>query len=372
MRRLVSTLSPEVALLLERDLLRRGDLHLLSARTIDELVGFAREGAELCLVEALLPDGDALDALDAVRATPEGSRLPVVLVVTSDTPNKDATGFSAMLELPAAPGAVEELLARLLSEPRRHGARRAASARARDEKGAPLGRVVDVSRGGIALRTRKALSAGATLAVTLELPLQETPLSAQVRVLRTAGEHVALALIEPSAALVEALALLIAPPPVDGGMAFRPLPQLGERAASIGGTLAEGPARAALEAFGNGGGARLVVSDLLPFDERALDRWINLLAVLGPVELHGCPAWLRALADRVPATLGRGSARARIATLEVALHCATCGDDGVGEAKLPVGDRATVIAAVEALAASPCFVCGGALELLDPSSAMLV
>jgi len=372
MRRIVSTLSPEVALLFERDLLRRGDLHLLSARTIDELVAYAREGAELCLVEPLLPDGDGLDALDAVRATPEGSRLPVVLVVTSDTPNKDATGFSAMLELPAPPGAVEELLARLLSEPRRHGARRAASARVRDEKGEPLGRLVDVSRGGIALRTKKTLTVGAALSVALELPLQAAPISAQVRVLRTAGEHVALALLEPSTTLTDALGLLIAPPPVDGGMAFRPLPQLGDRTCAIGGTLAEGPARGALEAFCKSGGARLVVTDLSPFDERALDQWLTLLAVLGPVTLHGCPAWLRALSDRMPAALGRGAGRARIASMEVALRCKDCGDEGAGEAQLPVGDRAVGIGAVEALAASPCFVCGGVLLLVDPVASMLV
>jgi DNA-binding response OmpR family regulator len=376
-RRLVSTVSPELALLLERDLLRRADLHLVTARSVDELVTLTREGAELCLVEPMLPDGDALDALDAVRATPEGSHVPVVLVVTSDAPQQETSGFAAVLELPATPGAVEELIARLLAEPRRRGLRRPTSTRVRDERGEPRGRLVDIARGGVALRTRRPLTVGASVALQLELPLQPAPLSAQARVLRVAGEHVALALESPSAPLGEALELLIAPPALDGGMAFRPLPRLGDRAAAIGGVLADGPARTALEAFfgtPDGSEAKLVVTDLVPFDERALDRWVALVGAIGatsPLELHGCPAWLRALADRMPRVLGHAQRRTRIASLQVALRCGGCGDESETEARLPP-TREVALAAIAELAAAPCFICGGKLALLEPLETMLL
>jgi hypothetical protein len=363
-----------LALLLERDLLRRADLHLITARSIDELVTYTREGAEMCLIEPLLPDGDALDALDAVRATPEGSHVPVVLVLTPDMSRTEAVGFSAVLELPAPPGAVEELLSRLLAEPRRRGVRRPTSTRVRDERGEPLGRLVDVSRGGLALRTRRPLVAGTLVSLQLELPLQVAPVSAQARVLRVAGEHVALALDSPSDALADALELLITPPALEGGMAFRPLPQLGERAAAIGGVVNGGPARAALEAFfaDGGGSGALVVTDLVPFDEAALDYWISLIESIGArVELHGCPAWLRALGDRMPRALGRAPRRVRIASLQVGLRCSACGDESQGEARLP-GERATAVAAIEVLAASPCFVCGGALALVEPTDTILL
>jgi DNA-binding response OmpR family regulator len=376
MRRLVSTVSPEIALMLERDLLRRSDLHLVTARSIDELVTHTREGAELCLVEALLPDGDAVDALDAVRATPEGSHVPVVLVTAADAPRPDRAGFSAVLELPAPAGAVEDLLARLLAEPRRRSLRLAASARVRDERGDPLGRLVDIARGGIALRTRRTLTAGATVTISLELPLQEALMTAKARVLRVAGEHVALALESPSEALIEALELLIAPPPLEGGMAFRPLPQLGERAAAIGGILADGPARAAAEAYFTAAGpgtSQLVVGELTPFDDAAFDRWLLLLAAigrLGPIELLRCPPWLRALVDRAPGALGR-SPRARIASLDVSLRCNGCGDECCLEARLPPG-RDAAIAAVREVAAPPCFICSGTLELTEPIETILL
>jgi hypothetical protein len=372
MRRLVSTLSPEVALLLERNLMKRSDLHLVTARSIEELVTYAREGAELCLVEPLLPDGDAVDALDAVRGAPGGGRLPIVLVVTADAPAADGDGFSAVLTLPAADDEVEGLLSRLLGEPRRRDLRRAAAASVRDAAGAPLGRLVDLSRGGLALRTRKPMAAGETVALSLELPLQTTALGARARVLRVAGEHVALALDQPEPALTDALDLLVAPPPDDEGLAFRPLPKLGERAAAIGGPLVDGPARAALEWFMSepkAGAARLVVADLLPFDEAALDRWQTLVQAITPLELYACPPWLRALADRAPRVLGD---RARIASLRVAVRCPACSDEHERETALPAGDRAAQVAAVEAAAAEGCFICGAPLELVEPSAAMLV
>jgi PilZ domain len=366
MFRIASTLSPELAQLLERDLLRRADVHLLAVRSIDELVSATRDGAELCLVEPLLPDGDALDALHAIRATTYGARVPVVLVTPGDTPAGDTPGFSAQIGLPAPAGAIEELLGKLLSAPRRRDLRRAASARVFDESGAPIGRLVDVAAGGVALRTRRTFEVGARAAIALELPTLRTPVPVQARVLRAAGEHVALALESPSEAARDALALLITPPSGEAGLSFRPLPTLGPRGAAVGGNFdGEGPAHAALLAFlgeTSADPARLYVGDLVPFNERALDRWIELLEAVGPVELLCAPAWLRALADRMPAALRTG---ARIASTALLVRCLACGDESDREARIE-GKRADARAVAAEVIAAPCALCAGQVTLDDP------
>jgi hypothetical protein len=366
MFRIASTLSPELAQLLERDLLRRSDVHLLAVRSIDELVTATRDGAELCLVEPLLPDGDALDALHAVRATPYGARVPVVLITPADAPAGDTPGFSAQIGLPAPAGAIEELLGKLLSAPRRRDLRHAASARVFDEAGAPIGRLVDVAAGGVALRTRLHFDVGARPTIALELPTLLSPVPVQARVLRAAGEHVALALESPSEAARDALALLITPPASESGLSFRPLATLGRRGAAIGGSLGgEGPAHVALLSFlteQNDDPARLYVRDLVPFNERALDRWIELLEAVGTVELLCAPAWLRALADRMPSALREG---ARIVSTTLLVRCQACGDESDREARLD-GNRAAARAAAAEVVAAPCALCGGKVMLDDP------
>ncbi len=367
MFRIASTLSPELAQLLERDLLRRSDVHLLAVRSIDELVTATRDGAELCLVEPLLPDGDALDALHAIRATSYGARVPVVLVMSGDVPADDTPGFSAQIGLPAPPGAIEELLGKLLLAPRRRDLRRAASARVFDESGAPIGRLVDVAAGGVALRTRRIFEVGARPTIALELPTLRTPVPVQARVLRAAGEHVALALESPSEAARDALALLITPPSSEAGLSFRPLPTLGRRGAAVGGNFdGEGPAHAALLAFlgePSDDPARLYVGDLVPFNEHALDRWIELAATRSAsVELLCAPAWLRALADRMPAALRPG---ARIASTALLVRCLACGDESDRETRIE-GKRADARAAAAEVSAAPCALCGGQVTLDDP------
>ncbi len=368
MRRIASTLGPELAAMLERDLLQRADLHVISARSIAELVEAVADGVELCLVEPLLPDGDARAALEAVRDEQRGADVPVVLVVLCDTPAPDADGFSAVLTLPAATGAAEDVLARLLDSPRRRDARRAVSARVFDPGGAPIGRLVDVARGGVALRTRRAFAVGAVVDVAIDLPYEAEPLPARARVVRVAGEHVALALETPSPALAAALELVLGPAPIAGGLAFRPLAALGDRGASIGGTITDGPARVALLAHVAGGGAdppRLLVADLLPFDDAALDRWTAFVEAAAPFELHGCRPWMLALADRVPALLGRSARRAAIRSASVGVACAGCGDET--ERVVRIGDDAIAArATTTAVAAAPCAVCGGATALVDP------
>jgi hypothetical protein len=371
MWRIASTLSPELAELLERDLLRRADVHLLAVRSIDELVAATRDGAELCLVEPLLPDGDAIDALHAVRSAPHGARLPVVLVTPQDAVEaNEAGGFSAQISLPAPPGAIEELLSRLLSAPRRRDRRRAASARVFDQAGAPIGRLVDVAAGGVALRTRRAFEVGARPTLELELPTFEKPLRVQARVVRVAGEHVALALEAPSEEVTSALTLLVAPSVPESGLSFRPLPALGKRGAAIGGTLGDGPAYAALLAFlaehAGDGAARLYVGDLAPLDDRALDRWIELLSAVGEVELLYAPAWLRALCDRTPAAL---PSQAHIRSTALFVRCTACGDESEREVKLESNaiDRAAARGEADRVAAAPCALCAGALALDDPS-----
>lgn len=373
--RIISALSPELALTLERDLLRREDLHLVTVTSIDELGTAARDGAQLCLVGPLLPDGDARDALETVRLSPSLSRVPVVLVATREERKElGEAGFSAVIELPYVGTTFDELLGPLLDARRRRGLRRASSARVLDSEGAPIGRAVDLSTGGLQVRTKRAHAAGDELRFALELP-GSAPLAARGRVVRSREQHLALELIEPSPELSAALREAVEPLTLRAGLAFRPRPELGPRGASLGGALVEGAALAALVAHLGARAdepARLLVRELEPFDEPALDRWIALVGALSaeaPVEVHGCPSWLGDLAARMPAVLARG--RARIVSLGVALRCPPCDDDHEDEVALGGLDPAGQLAAVEALSARPCAICAGRVRPAQPASATL-
>ncbi|MEO6950534.1 MAG: PilZ domain-containing protein [Polyangia bacterium] len=366
MLRIVSALTPELALSLERDLLRRADLHLIDVTTIEQLVAAAREGAHLCLVEPLLPDGNARDVLDELAALDE--RVPTVLVASPEARDElGEQGFAAVIELPLSGGAFDDVLGRIIDTPRRRALRQPVAARIADIDGTRIGRSLDLSMGGAALRTRRGLTVGEALAITVELPGRE-PLAVRSKVVRAVGERAAISFEDASDTLRIALTNVLAPVGAVEGLSFRPRPDLGARAAALGGTLVEGPALAALSTFFAGqGDTTLVVRDLMRFDDAMLDRFVTLrqaLDELGTLTLRACPSWLGALASRLPSLLGD---RARIGTLAVALRCDTCED--AYEEELPVTDKRATSTMLEA--GRPCAVCGGTLRPCVPTNALL-
>ncbi len=367
MLRIVSALTPELALSLERDLLQRSDLTLIDVTTIEQLMVVAREGAHLCLVEPLLPDGNARDVLDELATLDE--RIPTVLVASAEARDElGEQGFAAVIELPFVGGAFEEILGKVIDTPRRRSLRQPVAARIADVDGTRIGRTLDLSMGGAALRTRRALVVGDALAITVELPGRDA-LPVRAKVVRAVGERAAVSFEDVSDALRVALTNVLAPVGgVPEGLSFRPRPDLGVRAAALGGALVEGPALAALSTLlGADGDSTLVVRDLSPFDDAQLDRFIELrtaLDELGTVTLRACPSWLGDLASRMPSLLGK---RARIGTLAVALRCDTCED--AYEEELPVSDRLETAARLEA--GRLCAVCGGTLRPNLPLDALL-
>jgi hypothetical protein len=55
----------------------------------------------------------------------------------------------------------------------------------------------------------------------------------------------------------------------------------------------------------------------------------------------------------------------------VPLRCTSCGDESEVEARLPAA-RTEALAAIEQVAAAPCFICGGTIALLEPLETMLL
>ena len=366
MLRIVSALTPELALSLEHDLLRRADLHLIDVTTIEQLVAAAREGAHLCLVEPLLPDGNARDVLDELATLEE--HVPTVLVATPEARDElGEQGFAAVIELPFVGGVFEEVLGKVIDTPRRRSLRQPVAARISDVDGTRIGRTLDLSMGGAAVRTRRALTLGEALAITVELPGHDA-MVVRAKVVRAVGERAAISFEDASDTLRLALTDVLAPVGVLDGLSFRPRPDLGARAAALGGSLVEGPALAALVTrFAGPGDMTLVVRDLSPFDDAMLDRFLTLrrgLDELGALTLRACPSWLGTLASRLPTLLG---ARARIGTLAVELRCDSC--DDAYEEELLVGDRQTTAASLEA--GRPCAVCGGTLRTRSSTDVLL-
>lgn len=376
MKRLVSALDAGQTLALEHDLLRRADLHVHTVTTIEELLVAAREGAQVCLVGPLLPDGDARDALEAVRADRDLTDMPVVLVATPEIAGRvGSDGFTAVLHLPYG-GALDEKLSRLLAAPKREARRRQGFARVRDAEQQPVGHAVDFSDNGILLRTRRAFALGQDVTLSLELPGASAPILGHARVVRIANERVALAFQEATPALRAAIAdAMGAPSRLPGspeiGLSFQPRAELGARGAELAGALIEGPALAALSSHllaAPSEPARLVVRDLAPFDDAMLDRFLALVSgATGSIELRSCPVWLSELCARLPAL----SARVTIASMWVVVRCQDCDQPFQDLAELGAGSRSAAETALAAITQPPCLVCGSALQLVGNAAALL-
>jgi CheY-like chemotaxis protein len=190
---IVASHNPDLARDFDRDLLRRRDLRLVTARSIPELVERLRAGGHVCFVDRVLPDGDAESALDAIRSDSQLQHVPVVLVAAQGAPVGDraqarSTGFADVVDLPAPPGALSLLVARLLGVPLREDERFAVrvhvfgSAGAGDEY---LGTSVDLSENGMLLKAKRDVPVGTVLGLRFTLPARTGELTIGARVVRS-------------------------------------------------------------------------------------------------------------------------------------------------------------------------------------------
>jgi CheY-like chemotaxis protein len=199
---IVASHNPDLARDFDRDLLRRRDLRLVTAHTTQELIDRLRAGADLCFLDRMLPDGDCRSALQAIRDEKKLASIPVVMVTAAGAPASDRqhareAGFADVVELPAAPGALSLLVARLLGVPLREDERFAvrvhvfdSGAHALDPQREPtvagdyLGTSIDLSEHGMLLKARRDVAAGTRLDVRFGLPGRAGELAVKGRVVR--------------------------------------------------------------------------------------------------------------------------------------------------------------------------------------------
>ncbi|MGZ3429347.1 MAG: PilZ domain-containing protein, partial [Polyangia bacterium] len=236
MKTIVASHNPDLARDFDRDLLRRRDLRLVTARDTDDLLEKLRAGADLCFIDRVLPDGDAASAVAAVRADKRLAHIPLVMVTGTGAPAGDRAaaqeaGFADIVELPAPPGSLGLLVGRLLGVPLREDERFAVRVHVFDSTNTVespetyIGTSIDLSENGMLLKARKTAAAGSVLGVRFGRPGRAGELSLRGRVVRAdeksyAPQH-ALALafegVTPAdrAALREYLRVLL------GGRPFR-------------------------------------------------------------------------------------------------------------------------------------------------------
>jgi len=192
LKTIVASHNPDLARDFDRDLLRRRDLRLVTARTIAELVERLHAGGHVCFVDRVLPDGDADAALEAIRSDPRLAQIPVVLVTSQGAPASDRhsareSGFADVVELPAPPGALSLLVARLLGVPLREDERFSVrvhvfgTAAGGDEY---LGTSADLSENGMLLKAKREVAVGTVLALRFSLPARAGELTVPARVVR--------------------------------------------------------------------------------------------------------------------------------------------------------------------------------------------
>ena len=147
-------------------------------------------------MDRVLPDSDAMTALATIRAEKSLDRIPVVLVVATGSPVSDrlqarTAGFADIVELPAPPGSLPLLVARLLGVPLREDERFAVRVHVFDSAApeaeatdAYLGTSVDLSENGMLLKAKREVPVGTQLALRFALPGHAGELSLRSRVVR--------------------------------------------------------------------------------------------------------------------------------------------------------------------------------------------
>ncbi len=196
MKTIVASHNPDLARDFDRDLLRRRDLRLVTARSTTELLERLRAGADMCFLDRVLPDTDAEKALAAIRADRKLAGVPVVMVTSQGAPASDRmrareAGFADIVELPAAPGVLSLLVARHLGVPLREDERFAVRVHVYDgdSGGEPttenyIGTSVDLSEAGMLLKAKRDVPAGALLQLRFALPGRSGELLFKGRVVR--------------------------------------------------------------------------------------------------------------------------------------------------------------------------------------------
>jgi CheY-like chemotaxis protein len=193
---IVASHNPDLARDFDRDLLRRRDLRLVTARSTGELLDRLRAGADMCFLDRVLPDTDAQTALEAIRADKKLASVPVVMVTTQGAPASDRLrareqGFADIVELPAAPGVLSLLVARHLGVPLREDERFAVRVHVYDGESSAqsntenyIGTSVDLSEAGMLLKAKRDVPAGALLQLRFGLPGKAGELHLKGRVVR--------------------------------------------------------------------------------------------------------------------------------------------------------------------------------------------
>jgi CheY-like chemotaxis protein len=191
---IVASHNPDLARDFDRDLLRRRDLRLVTARDTDDLLEKLRAGADLCFIDRVLPDGDAASAVAAIRADKRLAHIPLVMVTATGAPAGDRAaaqdiGFNDIVELPAPPGSLGLLVGRLLGVPLREDERFAVRVHvfAADGGESPetyIGTSVDLSENGMLLKAKSTAAAGSVLGMRFALPGRTGELALRGRVVR--------------------------------------------------------------------------------------------------------------------------------------------------------------------------------------------
>lgn len=309
MKTIVASHNPDLARDFDRDLLRRKDLRLVTARDTPDLIERLRTGADLCFVDRVLPDGDAQTALDTIRTDKKLDGIPVVLVSAVGAPGSSRVeaqrqGFADIVELPAAPGALSLLVGRLLGVPLREDERFAvrlhvfdAAADGATTGDAYLGTSVDLSENGMLLKARRAIPAGSALDVRFALPGRAGELSMRARVVRIdessfePAKGLALAFdgIGPSeaGALHDYLRVLVSGRPFSWNFSHEQGRQMVALTGVLRGDSDLEPLRASLR-----GHVHFRLREFRRISSDSVQRWIDFVRGLASVErvsLHECP-----------------------------------------------------------------------------------
>jgi CheY-like chemotaxis protein len=189
---IVASHNPDLARDFDRDLLRRRDLRLVTARSTNDLIERLRAGADMCFLDRVLPDTDAETALAAIRAEKKLQSIPVVMVTTQGAPASDRLrareqGFADIVELPAAPGVLSLLVARHLGVPLREDERFAVRVHVYEGESSTenyIGTSVDLSEAGMLLKAKRDVPAGALLQLRFQVPGRAGELLLKGRVVR--------------------------------------------------------------------------------------------------------------------------------------------------------------------------------------------
>lgn len=322
MKTIVATHNPDLHRDFDRDLLRRRDLRLVTARSGHEAIERAKAGCDLLFLDRVLPDGEAELVLARLREDGALARLPVVLVNgvgfhSGLTPTEaKAHGFADAIELPSPPGLLPLLVARLLGMPLREDERFAVRVAVFDAGPSAadgyLGTSLDLSENGMLLRAKREVPVGTEIPLRFALPGRAGELATRARVVRVDAKSFApakaLALsfldLGPSEkqALADYLGVLV------GGRPFtwRVSEEEGRKVISFAGVLRADTDLSALASLT--GEVTFRLREFRRISSDSVQRWIDFVRSLGQtrlIRLVECPISFIHQANLIPNLLDR-------------------------------------------------------------------